>query len=403
MKKLLLMLLCAALCFSLMACQSQGKTEPMLTETSAPTEEAPTEPEPTETEATETEPFEEELPESDLVAVILTPVTMYAREGDQPIFTYEGVKPQVVIPANPDAAQKMTESLNLLVSEAEGYAEEVQAGAKADLEAGILQYPYSTGIQFTPYRTDNRVMSLLKVDSYYLGGVHPGSNATALNFDTATGEQIFLRDILVSEDAVSELETKILEELANRESEAAFLFEGYAQTVADHLRGVTAENWYLTRDGICFSFDPYDIAPYAAGYITVEFTYEEVSELLNPQYLPEATESEYDPTVKADFAQNVELTAFQNSLACSVDPDADETAIYTETRLEQVKVVLHTDPDYYFDRVVLAANRLTPEDVILMRVYYPDVMPSMAITADSVGFDLFQSGEDGSIVLIDLT
>lgn len=391
MKKLFFLPLFAVLCLSLLACQSQGKTDPAPAETTAPTET---------TEVPVTDPTVEEPDASDLVAVILAPVLKSENEADKEIFTYEGVIPQVVIPANAEAAQKIAHRLNLLVSDAENYAEEVKAIAKADQESGVT---YSTGIRFTPFRVDCRVLSLVALNTYYLGGVHPGSNAAALNFDTATGEQIYLRDMLLNEDAVSELEARILENLAAQESEAQFLFEGYAQTVADHLRGVTAENWYLTEDGICFSFDPYDIAPYAAGYITVELPYEEISEFLKSQYLPENTEHDLAPAVQAEFAQNVDLDVFCNRLSCTIDEEADVTAIYTNTCLEHIKVALHTDSDYYFDRVVLAANRLTPEDVILMRVYYPDVMARMSVTADSLCVDLFQSGEDGSIVLIDLT
>lgn len=49
--------------------------------------------------------------------------------------------------------------------------------------------------------------------------------------------------------------------------------------------------WFLTNDGVTIWFNQYDIAPYAAGPVTVEIPFEKQGDLFEKQY--ETTKTSY--------------------------------------------------------------------------------------------------------------
>lgn len=110
------------------------------------------------------------------------------------------------------------------------------------------------------------------------GGAHPSSWTKVLNFDATDGKEIVLDDIM------KEGYTDILIPLI--EAGIARYFE--VETMADVIENAflfqediyVPQNFILSKDKITFIYNRYEIAPYAAGEITVEIPYTDIEEIL---------------------------------------------------------------------------------------------------------------------------
>jgi hypothetical protein len=109
------------------------------------------------------------------------------------------------------------------------------------------------------------VLSLRMLHSEYTGGAHPNHSAGHVTFDLKSGEELTLDDLLKPgwRDAVTRLAEASLREQHGLTEGDPLNGEGPLFENAFELN----DNWFLTPEGLGFSFDPYEIGPYAAGFI----------------------------------------------------------------------------------------------------------------------------------------
>ena len=137
-----------------------------------------------------------------------------------------------------------------------------------------------------PSRCDDAIFSFTRTDYSYTGGAHPNTYVTGMNYDPASGEELALSDVTADYDAVYEYVLNDLKERAEENEDLAY-FDDYEHTVHTIFYGagegekVVSEedgfepdtaympNWVSGEDGVYIIFNNYDIAPYAAGRITV--------------------------------------------------------------------------------------------------------------------------------------
>ncbi|AFZ42453.1 hypothetical protein PCC7418_0216 [Halothece sp. PCC 7418] len=114
-----------------------------------------------------------------------------------------------------------------------------------------------TGEQIS--ETENTITVVLSEYSY-MGGAHPNSYQTYLNFNKKTGDIIQLKDLITEEETVLEVAEKRFREVydvaPNRPLTEAGLFENQL---------TLPENFAITQEGLLFFYNTYEIAPYAAG------------------------------------------------------------------------------------------------------------------------------------------
>jgi hypothetical protein len=99
-------------------------------------------------------------------------------------------------------------------------------------------------------------------------------------FDRELGIQIGLSDI------IRENSGSVLTALLNRELRAAHNLDA-----ADSLQQAgffvddveLTENYFLSSGGLGFHWDPYEIAPYATGYVEILIPYAGIQDLLGPE------------------------------------------------------------------------------------------------------------------------
>lgn len=111
----------------------------------------------------------------------------------------------------------------------------------------------------------------------YMGGAH-GSNTTTFycidieNIVILTEKDVFEEGY---EPILSRLLSKaLLKEFGDSVNDIVFDYESVAPN----------GNFYFSPEGITYTFNEYEIAPYSSGTITVQLPYSEVNAILNPGY-----------------------------------------------------------------------------------------------------------------------
>ena len=144
-------------------------------------------------------------------------------------------------------------------------------------------------------RADDKVVSYLRESYSQLGGAHPSTFFAGKNYDTKTGSELTLQDVVANYDDVYQY---VLDELAKNEKQPEnenCYFDGYEDTVKEMFYGNSdfesavidanseetglypmpafSVQWYLGDDGLNILFNDYDIAPYAYGPSLVTIPY----------------------------------------------------------------------------------------------------------------------------------
>ena len=149
----------------------------------------------------------------------------------------------------------------------------------------------------TPVRCDDTVFSYCRTDDSFLGGAHPNSYIIGYNFDSKTGDELKLSDVVTDYDKAYEY---VLSELKKMQEEEDWLeyFDDYEDSVNRMFYGTEANEedtdayetysleptiqWTMDENNIDITFNRYDIASYAMGVIDVKIPYS--SGLLSDAY-----------------------------------------------------------------------------------------------------------------------
>lgn len=113
---------------------------------------------------------------------------------------------------------------------------------------------------------------------WYGGGAHGATTLYFVLFDTDTGEVVSLGDLAgISEEEFRNLVASKVVEDFEENNVPYFITESDA--LYEHVYDEMSFDYNLInfdQDGIWVNFAPYDLAPYAAGYICFRFTYDEL-------------------------------------------------------------------------------------------------------------------------------
>lgn len=116
------------------------------------------------------------------------------------------------------------------------------------------------------------------VGFYVAGAAHPNSYSLTLNYDLFTQQAIALESLFQSgAPYLTELQSNCTDQLSPILSDMLFA-EGLTPLPENYAR------WVFTPQGFEFTFDPYQVAPYAAGPQTVRVPYAQ----LQAHYRPES-------------------------------------------------------------------------------------------------------------------
>lgn len=181
--------------------------------------------------------------------------------------------PRIEIEANQSAADKINQYYQKILEEQKKSKEDFMEIVKMDdvqemLESQDYEEYLEEVEEYNLLFNQGSVLSISLSYSSYSAGVHGYAAEFLKSFDTSTGEELTLKTLAKEEGTfrsflVGEI-TKVLE----KEGLLEALFEG-------SLTEESIVNYCLVPDGIRILYNPYDIAPYAAGSQEAVIPYED--------------------------------------------------------------------------------------------------------------------------------
>ena len=343
---------------------------------------------------------------------------IYTDDGKTLLLNYACAAPIVSIPGNETAAFAINAALeterSLFADGPELPAEGVFSGKEMFLQSarenyvmrekdGYLEYfaPYALLREADVARTDDKVLSVTFDDTTYMGGAHGWTGRTGYVFDVRTGARLTLEDLT---DDPAGFRSALLESLTRQINSAEYAMYGVYDDYMDYLPGLIREsNWYLGSEGLVILANPYEIAPYAAGRIDFTLPYSWLRWYVKEEYLP--SDAETLGTLEGEITGGpVESTFFVS--------DGEEIAstilMTARGRVENItvrRVSMSWDNfSYYPGELLWSGSVMEDGETLVIRNQIPDVCATLSLTYTGLEgeqtFYLFQSGKDGSLVLM---
>ena len=151
--------------------------------------------------------------------------------------------------------------------------------SKTDEEKKEFLYTYSQEGELV---TENENVLSFMTNTYVdTMGAHGTTIISSYNYDMNNGQIINLSNIVLDRNSLKKL---IIEKFKTEEYNLYDDYESSLDNFLDFSNKDYILQFNLLDDGIEFIFNQYDIAPYAAGVITVDFTKEELNNIILNNY-----------------------------------------------------------------------------------------------------------------------
>ncbi|HEY9069507.1 MAG TPA: DUF3298 domain-containing protein [Candidatus Ozemobacteraceae bacterium] len=153
-------------------------------------------------------------------------------------------------------------------------------------EASVKETPempggWSLKFEASIRHADAELIAIDTLDSVFQGGAHPTSNIVYLVFSTKTGKPVELSSLLLPGKAdeltrIAEARFRKVRELKPDENleEAGFQFEKN--------RFALNSNFLVSKDGLAFCYNQYEIAPYALGITELVIPWSDLGGVIDP-------------------------------------------------------------------------------------------------------------------------
>lgn len=250
-------------------------------------------------------------------------------------------------------------------------------------------------------RCDTRVLSAVFDVSQDIGGSHADSTRTSRSYNADNGSLLTLADIAKNEEQLKTFIKNYVIGLAAgddyKEGGVSILFDDFESTINDLVDA--GANWYFSDGGLVFYANPYDIAPYSRGVLLFEIPYSALEEFIDEGFMPVEYEGE-NGMLLADDGDKLDRSSLNILGTVTVDEDGQSVVLSAEETVYNVKI-------YTSGRMLWQRNYLTTGEGVEVKSFIPDAQPSIAVSyelADGTEIvrGIFQSGKDGSILLVDL-
>lgn len=250
-------------------------------------------------------------------------------------------------------------------------------------------------------RCDTRVLSAVFDVSQDIGGIHADSTRTSRSYNADNGSLLTLADIAKNEEQLKTFIKNYVIGLAAgddyKEGGISILFDDFESTINDLVDA--GANWYFSDGGLVFYANPYDIAPYSRGVLTFEIPYSALAEFIDESFMPVEYEGD-NGMLLADDGDKLDRSSLNILGTVTVDEDGQSVVLSAEETVYNVKI-------YTSGRMLWQRNYLTTGEGVEVKSFIPDAQPNIAVSyelADGTEIvrGIFQSGNDGSILLVDL-
>ena len=297
------------------------------------------------------------------------------------------------------AAERINSSLAELYVKFGADAEYTQRVAEDQTDGEQIALSYYCAPSVT--RCDTRVLSAVFDVSQDIGGIHADSTRTSRSYNADNGSLLTLADIAKNEEQLKTFIKNYVIGLAAgddyKEGGVSILFDDFESTINDLVDA--GANWYFSDGGLVFYANPYDIAPYSRGVLLFEIPYSALAEFIDEGFMPVEYEGE-NGMLLADDGDKLDRSSLNILGTVTVDEDGQSVVLSAEETVYNVKI-------YTSGRMLWQRNYLTTGEGVEVKSFIPDAQPSIAVSyelADGTEIvrGIFQSGKDGSILLVDL-
>lgn len=263
---------------------------------------------------------------------------------------------------------------------------DLQQSAFADYTGQTPWMHYYYKLLYSPMRMDQTVLSLYGVEDVF-GNMQAGQNGISVTYNLLTGSAMTLAGVLTEESTAADTLLNALLAALESKKEEYMLFDDYAQTVSGRFQTQLQQEtgWYFSREGLCFFFSPYDIAPNAAGTVVATVPYTELNGVLQDIYFP-AEEANYAGELDAMPFDSENLDGFTHFSELITSPDAPRYLLHTEGVLYDLTVEQGqwiAGVRFQKDATIYSANHLAPEDAFVLRAVLPESQSSLRISYHS--------------------
>lgn len=278
----------------------------------------------------------------------------HSDDGSKWLMHAETQRLQVDIPGNDAATKKINDWSEADAATFWENAEKTSEYAENDLESmstvsgmedlGTYSYYYSSFQSYNVMRADSQVISLRSYNNDYTGGIHGDYAYYGTTFDTMTGEELKIQDIVTDMPSFRQHATKDIDKYL-QENYGDGLFEDYQDTVEQIWEGEDGFNWYLNESGIIVIFNPYVVGPFAMGSVTVPLPYSAYASFLNPNYTTPETISAGNGELMEETVTKIRTSRLEGGVQQTENSDA--AAAQTDSGNAQVN---YGDLNVYMDQ-----------------------------------------------------
>jgi hypothetical protein len=175
-----------------------------------------------------------------------------------------------------------TEVKKRVTGDVKEYTDYAKDSLKERGEDDFSAYQEESGVRIC--RADSAVLSFLESYSTYAGGAHPDTLFYSHSYDSATGAELKLGDVITDTSVLPKL---LEEKLDQAYGSDTWLVDSVADTISEAIKGgadAMTLTWTLGHDGITFWFEPDSLAPHAAGSQQVTLQYDAYRDLFSEKY-----------------------------------------------------------------------------------------------------------------------
>lgn len=180
---------------------------------------------------------------------------------------------------NSPSAKKFNETVkNLVVSFNNEFRKSLEDFTVEEMKDMPATMTMNNEVGYDVILAKNDLISLSVSNYMFTGGAHGGTSSYPINYDLKNNRELALADLFepnsnylktISDYSIADLKSRLTEM-----SDDEWISRG-AGAEADNFR-----SWNLTKKGLMFTFDQYQVAAYAAGPQTVIIPYEKLNDIL---------------------------------------------------------------------------------------------------------------------------
>ena len=134
------------------------------------------------------------------------------------------------------------------------------------------------------YATDDLISVEFTEDDYERGAAHGNISTTVLNYDVKNGKKLALADLFNAKanylNAISSYCIKELQDRMKKDKDS--MLDADMMKSGTSMRADNYKAWSITKQGLWFTFDPYQVAAFAAGPQHVLVPYSALKDLIKP-------------------------------------------------------------------------------------------------------------------------